>query len=280
MIYSIRYFYFLKIGTTIFQLKNLEVEQDDFGEITPNFLDSIEEKIPSSDTIILFTSTLTISLISLLSDEIAEHFDENSNKFVIPILARFLPKKKDSWVRNWTIYPSRLIPIYNLNKSGIDDVYSVICQKIKQFVIHLNQPAIPTPLFLIFLKTTMYLFSYSHFDGDFAELLANNLSANGINPWIDDNIQYGEKWMDAINKSIRRSRAVLVIMSPEAAKSDYVTFEWSYALGAQIELIPIVIRETPLHPVINSLHYFNFMERRNRNWDALYERINNIIPAN
>lgn len=116
--------------------------------------------------------------------------------------------------------------------------------------------------------------SYKHDDGDFAELLKQKIERAGYTVWLDDNIQAGEEWREMIDLAIRDAVAVVVIMTPEARASEYVTYEWAYALGLGLPVIPVMLKDTaPLHPRLDVLQYLDFTHRRNRPWDALIEHL-------
>jgi SAM-dependent methyltransferase len=56
-------------------------------------------------------------------------------------------------------------------------------------------------------------------------------------------------------------------MSPAAKESAYVTYEWSFALGAGIPVIPVIYRSTELHQRLETLQHIDFV--RARPWEQL-----------
>ncbi len=70
-------------------------------------------------------------------------------------------------------------------------------------------------------------------------------------------------------------------MSPEARSSEYVTYEWAFAYGIGLKIIPILYKDTKLHPRLEALQYLDFTSRTSRPWDALIEVINitSRLPA-
>lgn len=115
--------------------------------------------------------------------------------------------------------------------------------------------------------------SYKHDDGDFAAILKQKIEEAGITGWIDDNLQAGEEWREMIDRAIRESDALIVIMTPESKASEYVTYEWSFALGVGVPVIPVMLKKTPLHPRLDVLHFLDFTNRRGRPWDDLLTRL-------
>src|SRR5260370_42433663 len=96
--------------------------------------------------------------------------------------------------------------------------------------------------------------SYMHDDGDFTEILNTRIKSAGFETWIDDDkLHAGEDWRAEIDEAIKNALALIVIMSPEAKASEYVTYEWSFALGVGIKVIPVMIKQTTLHPRLEAL---------------------------
>src|SRR6266571_3650147 len=116
--------------------------------------------------------------------------------------------------------------------------------------------------------------SYKHDDGDFAEILINRIEKAGFNTWVDnDKLHAGEDWRREIDQAIMDSFALVVIMTPEARGSEYVTYEWAFAWGAGVKVIPVLYKDTKLHPRLESLQYLDFSNRTNRPWDKLLEAV-------
>src|SRR2546428_9488081 len=100
--------------------------------------------------------------------------------------------------------------------------------------------------------------SYQHNDGDFAENLISRIEKVGLETWVDnDHLQAGEDWRTEIDQAIKDAFALIVIMTPEARSSEYVTYEWAFAWGAGVKVIPILYKETKLHPRLEALQYLN-----------------------
>ena len=87
--------------------------------------------------------------------------------------------------------------------------------------------------------------SYHHGDGDFAEVLINRIEKAGFETWVDnDRLHAGEDWRAEIDQAIKAALALMVIMTPEARNSEYVTYEWAFAWGAGVKVIPILYKDT------------------------------------
>jgi hypothetical protein len=92
----------------------------------------------------------------------------------------------------------------------------------------------------------------------------------------NERLTIGQDWREEIDSGISKSKAIIVIMSPEARKSEYVTYEWAYAWGKGIKIFPIMLNQTSLHPRLESLQYMDFTNRVTRPYDELVERVKEI----
>jgi hypothetical protein len=120
--------------------------------------------------------------------------------------------------------------------------------------------------------------SYKHEDRIFTSQLIQRVQAAGFRIWIDeDQLRAGENWREAINTAIRQSFALVLIITPEARSSEYVTYEWAFAQGVGIKVIPIMLRPTPfLHPQLEILQYLDFSDPAASPWDKLMGRLREI----
>jgi hypothetical protein len=115
-----------------------------------------------------------------------------------------------------------------------------------------------------------YFISHSKVDGDFAELLQLKLEKDGFTAWIDtDRLGPGVDWRQEIDDAISGASAVIAVMSPEARESEYVTYEWAFAWGCGKRIIPLMLRQTPLHPRLATLQFLDFSNRISRPWSKL-----------
>lgn len=118
--------------------------------------------------------------------------------------------------------------------------------------------------------------SYKHEDSDFAENLIHRVENAGFKTWVDsDKLAAGEDWRNGIDESIKNAFALIVIMTPEAKASEYVTYEWAFAWGAGVKVIPVLHKSTQLHPRLEALQHLDFTSRTNRPWDKLFNVLKN-----
>jgi CheY-like chemotaxis protein len=116
--------------------------------------------------------------------------------------------------------------------------------------------------------------SYYHKDAEFAENVIFRIKDAGFNSWVDsDKLGAGEDWRVGIDQAIKDASALIVIMTPEAKLSEYVTYEWSFAWGAGIKVIPVILKKTELHPRLAILQYLDFTNFSTRPWNKLFEAL-------
>jgi hypothetical protein len=93
----------------------------------------------------------------------------------------------------------------------------------------------------------------------FVNKMTEYLEEAGFDVWIDtEELRAGQDWRDAIDQAIRDALAVIVILTPEAVKSQYVTYEWAFAFGIGTDVIPVMYKTTDLHPRLAGRHYLDF----------------------
>jgi HEAT repeat protein len=116
--------------------------------------------------------------------------------------------------------------------------------------------------------------SYKHNEKEFADMLIGQLHAANFNVWLDtEQLRAGENWRESINHAIKESFAMIVVITPDAKTSEFVTYEWAFAQGAGIKVIPIMLSPTKLHPQLEMLQYLDFTDRARPPWDRLIRRL-------
>lgn len=127
--------------------------------------------------------------------------------------------------------------------------------------------------------------SYSRIDELFvAAELVPWLESRGIPVWIDRRgIVPGEMWRNSLDEAILDASAVLLIITRASIKSDYVKYEWAYAMGAGIPVIP-VIREQgatqKIHPKLNDIQHVDLTLMSPRVWDTLEQTLKAAQQSN
>ena len=90
--------------------------------------------------------------------------------------------------------------------------------------------------------------SYAASDREVAKKIASRLEATGHDVWsADDALFPGDNAALEVGKALEKSEAMVVLISPQAMKSEWVRREIEFALGApqfRGRLIPVVVKPT------------------------------------
>jgi hypothetical protein len=113
--------------------------------------------------------------------------------------------------------------------------------------------------------------SYAREDRRFVQRLTRSLRESGRIPWQDlRDLRGGDPWQVTIDEALRKAEALIVVISPKATLSQYVTYEWAFALGAGIKVIPVIVKKrTNPHPRLTSIHHIDFTTGRGTPWVSL-----------
>lgn len=116
--------------------------------------------------------------------------------------------------------------------------------------------------------------SYSDADRDFARQLASQLSKRGLQVWDPgDQLFPGDNWPLKIGEALQESRAMVVLLSPDSMKSEWVRSEVLYAIGNpnyERKVFSVLVRPTKDIPWI--LQKFGIL-RPNNDPEAISRRI-------
>ncbi len=115
--------------------------------------------------------------------------------------------------------------------------------------------------------------SYKRDDIDLAQNAKHTLERANIEVWMDEYIHAGDEWRNQIDQAIKSAFAMVVIMTPEAKASEYVTYEWSCAVGIGIKIIPIKCRQVQFHPRLEVFQFLDFTDGK-RPWEKLTAAVN------
>ena len=106
--------------------------------------------------------------------------------------------------------------------------------------------------------------SYDRMDVDYRNTIIHEIGRHGFKAWVDsDELRNGQEWQQPIDDEIRKAFALVVVMTPYSAESEYVTYEWIFGLGAGIPIIPVLFKPIPsskMHPRMNSLTWVDFLK--------------------
>src|SRR5688572_22773645 len=85
--------------------------------------------------------------------------------------------------------------------------------------------------------------SYSRKDKEVMQRVRADLQREGLTVWTDEGIEPGTpSWKKAIGKAIEEARCLVVILSPDAKASEWVTRELDYATTHQLTIFALLAR--------------------------------------
>ena len=116
--------------------------------------------------------------------------------------------------------------------------------------------------------------SYSEADKKWAHLLRSRLSQEGFETGNSTNdIAPGDNWLLKSGKALQTADAMIVLLSPDSAKSDWVRSEIEYALSSpqfRGRVIPLLVKPTEDIPwILKSLHFI----RASKDVDETIDRV-------
>ncbi len=110
--------------------------------------------------------------------------------------------------------------------------------------------------------------SYSHEDIDVMRRLRRDLSRVGFSIWTDEGITPGStNWKIEVENAIRSCTCVVVMFSPEAARSRWVRAEIDFAETQQKPMFPVLVRGTEAESLPFGFAGYQHVDLRER---ALY----------
>lgn len=107
---------------------------------------------------------------------------------------------------------------------------------------------------------TQVFLSYARADGaGAATRLREELSRSGFTVWQDtENMQGGQAWKEQLRTALRQVDAVLVLLTPGAVSSRYVTWEWEMAQMVEKPVMPLLVTNCDVPDDLGRLHYHDF----------------------
>ncbi|MBN1452449.1 MAG: SUMF1/EgtB/PvdO family nonheme iron enzyme [Anaerolineales bacterium] len=105
---------------------------------------------------------------------------------------------------------------------------------------------------------TQIFISYSRRDLAFVEQLAADLKATGLDVWYDlSGLEGGSRWSRELEKAIRESQYVLVVLSPDSVSSKWVEEEFLFASELNKKIVPLFYRQCSLPFGYRTLHFID-----------------------
>lgn len=129
-------------------------------------------------------------------------------------------------------------------------------------------------------RTVQVFISHDTEDSQFAHRLARDLQRLGVQVWIvPESIRPGESWVAAIERGLRESSHMLVVLTPAAVESRWVTKETEIAIAQErrgrIQVIPLNVKRCAVPLLLSSYQMVSFR----RDYDAGLRQIANILGS-
>lgn len=120
--------------------------------------------------------------------------------------------------------------------------------------------------------------SYARRDTEFVQRMNEKLREADFEIWTDSALAPGTDWRLEIDEAIRNAFALIVVVTPESKTSEYVTYEWAFALGIGIRVIPLAVKPTRLHPRLEFLQHVDFInfEGEDFPWERLIDGLQRL----
>jgi sulfatase modifying factor 1 len=127
-------------------------------------------------------------------------------------------------------------------------------------------------------KTKQVFISYATVDTKFAHRLADDLQRLGVPVWIaPESIRPGEGWVEAIERGLRESSHMVVVLTPAALESKWVRKETDVAIAQErkgrIQVIPLEVEPCEVPLLLSSYQMVSFR----RDYDAGLSQLANIL---
>jgi hypothetical protein len=82
--------------------------------------------------------------------------------------------------------------------------------------------------------------SYAAPDRAIARKLVDDLTRYRTEVWYDQNLRPGDNWVEAITRNLEEASAVIVLITPDSLRSEWVGREWQNALIRSARVLPVL----------------------------------------
>jgi hypothetical protein len=120
--------------------------------------------------------------------------------------------------------------------------------------------------------------SYSRRDLAFVNQLVSDLKETGMDVWHDlSGLEGGSRWRIEIQNAIQNSDYIIVVLSPDSVKSEWVEREYMYAENLKKKVLPIMHRECELPLGFLNL---NYIDVQGENYSQNFGKITRFLNTN
>lgn len=99
--------------------------------------------------------------------------------------------------------------------------------------------------------------SYSWKNANIIWSTIRQLKESNLSIWIDTDLIPGMEWQNVQDKKLKQSRALVVMVSPEAIQSQGVQHEVDFALANNIPILPVILNGNVQHPSLRHIQHLN-----------------------
>jgi HEAT repeat protein len=123
--------------------------------------------------------------------------------------------------------------------------------------------------------------SYVSQDVDFARAVAEVFSDAEFRSVDAHNANGAGESHAEVDHRIREALAIVAILSPNSIRSPHVNYDWAFALGSGIPVLPVLLEmaETELHPRLRTIQYVRFTTESGRPWHLLVQALRKLQDA-
>lgn len=117
--------------------------------------------------------------------------------------------------------------------------------------------------------------SHSFLDNEIVDLIRNKLRSERFILNIDErNILIGENIKDSINKELDSSSIVIVILSKNSSKSEFVNYEIEKALEDGKKILPVIIdKDVTVPKSLSNIKYADLSDNKNKGLENIVKAI-------
>ena len=123
-----------------------------------------------------------------------------------------------------------------------------------------------------------YIFiSYARANGAYVQRMASYLARFGVTVWMDDEIPTGERWEQVLEERVSKCAALLLVMSPAAAESFWVSRELDLARSLGKPVLPVLVEGQVIFG-LDALQHEDLRDRRMPG-DRFVRRLRDILEG-
>jgi hypothetical protein len=105
--------------------------------------------------------------------------------------------------------------------------------------------------------------SYSSASRPWVRKFSDALTASGITTWFDaHDILPGERWRDQIEKALRQSRVLIMVLTPESVQRPWTFFELGAALADGKRIVPVLSEDVDPADIPALVRQFQFVREK------------------